>query len=429
MKLYFESYGCTLNFGEARMMKEIAIEGGHSSVDSPINADVIVIVTCTVVAHTEEMMVRKIRALSKFGKPLVVVGCMASAQRRLVEKLADGLILLPPCEMRNLNDILSRISPNGCHAVEHQYRVPKRKDDALDSFDAIIPICQGCTGTCTYCITRIARGKLHSYPPESIVEMAKRAILQGQRELRITAQDSASYGLDFDGGMRLPGLVAALASIDVPKDKEYRLRLGMMNPDTALGIADELAAVFGLERVYKFAHIPAQSGDDSILQDMGRRYTAEQFKLLVEKLRKAHPGMTLATDVIAGFPGETDAQFEKTCALMTEIKPDVINIKGFSPRPGTEAANMRPMLGITTIKARTRKLTELRTSISLSNNMARIGTRARALVVEHGKVKGSLICRTDSYAMAVIQDNLPLGTFVEVEITGATHWYLKGKVV
>ena len=462
MKVYFESYGCTLNFGETRMMKEITLSSGHEIVERPIQSDVIVIVTCTVVSHTESMIVRRIRELLKLHRPIVVGGCMASAQPKLLESISDKLILLPPHEIKDIakkfdeiikdkirtdNEVKVEGKRTNCDKkrekrtkkcvmqkvelvelqnVEFQDIEPhKHSEDSLDSFDAIIPICNGCNGECTYCITRLARGKLRSYPFDIIVEQARNALARGQKELRLTAQDTAAYGLDLETGIRLPELVKAISHLG---GNDYRIRLGMMNPNTATEIIDGLIDVYKEENVYKFAHIPVQSGDDEILKMMGRRYTSYEYRSLISRLRDAHPELSLSTDVIAGFPGETETQFENTCKLIEEVKPDIINIKGFSPRAGTKAA-LLPRLHKDIIKSRTKVLTEIRNRISYEKYKGMIGRKVRAFVVEHGKRKDTRMCRTDNYIMVVVKGEYDLGDFVDVEITDATHWYLTGRVL
>jgi MiaB/RimO family radical SAM methylthiotransferase len=218
----------------------------------------------------------------------------------------------------------------------------------------------------------------------------------------------------------LPELINDLTKIS----GDFRLRIGMMNPDTILPILDELIDSYNDEKVFKFLHLPVQSGDDIILQKMRRNYAVNDFRFIVEKFRKAFNDVTLSTDVIVGFPPETDEQFQKSCELIKETKPDIVNVKAFSPRPKTKAYTMK-RLDTKIVKGRTRKISKLRLEISKKNFERLVGKKEKILTTEFGK-NNTVVGRTNAYRPVVIKNKISLGRFIDVKITGSGNTYLKG---
>jgi MiaB-like tRNA modifying enzyme len=344
------------------------------------------------------------------GKEVIVTGCMAEVQPgRITVRLPDSLIISP----QNYSEFSDKVvTKYGCwHPLDH-------KDTGIS---AIVPIAQGCLGTCSYCITRFARGRLISYPAEELVAEFRKRIENGAKEILITAQDTACYGRDT--GSSLPELLKTM--LETPGD--YRIRIGMMNPDWLIPIADDLLDVFKDPRVYRFLHIPVQSGSNRILEDMKRMYTVEEFFALVDLIRARCPDMSISTDMIAGFPGETDEDHRMSVDLLKKLKADTVNITRFSPRPGTKAANMKRING-RIIKERSTELTDVRIDVETENNKKMIGKNLRVLVTEEG-LPGTVIARTDNYRPVGITENIPLGTFLDVEITDCSSTYLIGRTL
>jgi MiaB/RimO family radical SAM methylthiotransferase len=208
------------------------------------------------------------------------------------------------------------------------------------------------------------------------------------------------------------------------KDGDYRVRIGMMNPNHLKKIVDGLIETMDDSRMYRFLHIPVQSGSDTVLKNMRRGYTAETFMELVDTLRASIPEISIATDIITGFPGETDEDHEKTKMLIKDLHADTLNITRFSSRPGTEAASMEQLHG-RILKERSTELTELKNSVEYEVNKRLIGQRFRALATEVGK-EGTIV-RTEYYRPVVIREDIPLGTFVDVEVTDCRPTYLFGQ--
>ncbi len=415
MKVYVEAYGCTQNYGEARLMQEALAGGGHRLTTSEDEADAHVLVTCTVIEATERKMVRRLRALAAHEKPLVVAGCMAAAQRDRVKALVPRALLLPP---RRWPEIV-RLLGEGTVCAD---RAAETEATSFGWHDAIVPIAQGCAGRCTYCITRVARGAVKSYDPSDLVAQVRRSVERGAREIKLTGQDTAAYGRDT--GTDLAELLGTLVA--VPGD--FRVRVGMADPLTVLPIVDDLVDAYASEKVFKFLHLPVQSGDDAILGAMRREYTVAEFEGTVAAFRRAYPALTLSTDVIVGFPGETEEQFDATLDLVRRTRPDIVNVTRFSPRPGTPAASLPDPIVGWRVKNRSRRITSLRFAIAREIHQEFVGEEVDVLVTEPGK-EGTVLARTPEYRQVVLHEPAALGEFLRVRIDAARATDLFGHTV
>ena len=403
MRLYFEAYGCTMNKGESELMKKWSADAGHEIVKSPEEADAVVFSGCIVIDHTYRHMMKRLRELKTYNKKMVVSGCLASVFGDEVLKLIPDAIIIPTWDIRKITDYLGKAEN------------PKAFGWGVIG---IIPIAQGCMGNCTYCITKIARRDLRSAPHSWIIKTAKDMIASGTKEIELTAQDSAVYGIDT--GRSLPELMRDISDIK----GHFKVRVGMMNPDAASRILDELIEAYKLPKIYKFLHLPVQSGDDDVLRDMRRNYTVREFIEIVKKVRKEVPEITLSTDIIVGYPTETEEAFERSIELIKEIRPNIVNITRFSPRPFTDAYELKPITP-RIVKERSRRLTELVMEISREKNGALLGKRKRVLITEKGK-NDTVVGRTDEYVPVVLKEG-KIGEFVEAEIERAEVGYVIGK--
>jgi len=238
----------------------------------------------------------------------------------------------------------------------------------------------------------------------------------GAVELQLAAQDTAAYGIDI--GTSLPELLNRI--VEIPG--KFMVRVGMMNPNTAQTILNELADALRCPKVYKFLHMPVQSGSNEVLEKMCRGYRADDYMEIVRLLRAKLPEISLATDVIAGFPGETDEDFAKTLKLMELIRPDKINVTRYSKRPQTGAAELYDMPDRIK-KERSRRLTKLWLDIAGENNGLYLGMVVEVLVTERGKGK-SMKARTQNYTGVVIEGEPPLGSQQRVKIINSGPFYL-----
>ena len=446
MRIYLESYGCTLNHGEARYLKDLLISSGHVFLENPEQADIVVLFSCCVIETTELKMLRRAKRFSELGKPLIVSGCMAVVRRSALESAHDNVHFLPPREVSQINNVIEKITEQAGFAfetedatAEHeelQYFRPLTDDLAEfesagdfeeelgESIDSIVPIATGCMGQCNYCITRLARGKLNSYSQSDILSRITSAVSSGHYEVRLTAQDTGCYGYDEHGNLAV--LLNQITKLH--SEHDFRVRVGMLNPDSVKPILDELVESFAGSRVFKFLHIPVQSGDDEMLAAMGRQYTVSEFFAIIDKFRGKLPKLTISTDIIIGYPNETEEQFNNSMTLLEQLKPNIVNITRFSARPGTPAAGLRYTLAGKDVKARSRAMTDLRFKISKELNERELGNTYRILITERVKV-GTVLGRTDNYLPVVVKKSLPLGIWLDVEIIEAVDSFLIGKEV
>ncbi len=284
------------------------------------DADIIIIHTCTVINKTEQRMLSRLRIFKKTGKKIIVGGCMASVQADLIKSIIPKAILLPAQYSHQVLDVLENKKTKFIEKNKTQFS--KYYEDIF----APITIAEGCMLSCSYCITSIARGKLRSFPKNEITENICSAIKQGCKEIQITAQDTSSYGLD--SGHDLGELLRSISKIE----GDFRIRVGMMNPFTCAKNIDSIIDGFNSPKIYKFLHLPVQSGDNSILEKMNRKYKVEDFINIIKKFRDKYKNITISTDIIAGFPTETAEQFQRSIDLLETIKPDVTNITKYSAR-------------------------------------------------------------------------------------------------
>lgn len=408
MRYFVESYGCTMNFGEGEQLSEKMERLGHVRVDSAEEADIVILNTCTVVETTEKKMIHRMGELKKEGKEVIVTGCMAKVQpKRISIRLPESMII-PPDQY----DLFTG-------KVESAFGCSVPAENTRTKASAILPIAQGCLGNCSYCITRFARGPLRSYPEDELIDSFRSMLDSGAREILVTAQDTACYGRDT--GTDLPSLLRKFLEFD----GDYKIRIGMMNPNNLDPILDDLMDVMEDERVYRFLHIPVQSGSNSVLDDMRRHYTVDRFMGIVNRLRERYEDISIATDLITGFPGETDRDHEKSVKLIRDLHADTVNITRFSVRPGTDAATMKNQIQGNVSKERSTELTEMKMAVEAAVNEKLIGKKYRVLVTEKGR-PGTVIARNINYRPVGIEADLEIGTFVDVEITGSASTHLVG---
>ena len=411
MKFYIETYGCSANQAHSEMMVSSLVANGFEIAESPEKADVIVINTCVVKTPTEN----KIRERIKFflrnhpHTKLVIAGCAADVG--MFRDIAPGAFFLSSHRSKDIAKLFSGKKKHGGKRI--------RKNPLVN----ITEIASGCLGACAYCIVKLARGKLKSRKLTDITNEIENALKEGCKEIWLTSQDCGCYGLDI--GTNLAELLESVVKIA----GKFRVRVGMMNPSYAKRILSELIRAFESPKIYKFVHIPVQSGSDRILNKMRRGYTVKDFEKIVKTFRSHFPDLTLSTDIIVGFPGETEKDFEKTVKLIERIRPDVVNISKFGPRPGTEASCMKP-LGGKAVKRRSKELSELTGKLALENNRRWVSKECEILVTEKGKRISQFIGRNESYKPVVIESKKNImGKFLRVRISGFGSTYLRAAFI
>ncbi|NOR59924.1 MAG: tRNA (N(6)-L-threonylcarbamoyladenosine(37)-C(2))-methylthiotransferase, partial [Methanosarcinales archaeon] len=331
MKIHIKTFGCTANRADSHRIMQLLASEGHVFIDNPDLADLVVVNTCTVTQTTQQKVLKYINSVSDLGKDIVVAGCLPAAQPDILDGI--GCPSVTPASLDDITDIVGSniVDSNGITAPA-LYNVP-----ILEGVTGIVSISQGCAGQCSYCIVKQARGKLVSRPVPNIVDETRLLVRHGAREIQLTSQDTSAYGRDMS--VKLPELLRAVTAVE----GDYMIRVGMMNPFTVIDIIDDIIESFKDSHIFKFLHIPIQSGSDRVLQHMNRRHTSEDFKYIVDTFRNNFPGMVISTDFIVGYPTETEQDFIDTLELLKEIRPQKVNITRYSPRPNTPSSQLRDL--------------------------------------------------------------------------------------
>ena len=418
MRVYVESYGCSQNQGEGAAIARDLEARGHELAVNPSLADVGILVTCGVIGPTEGRMVRRWQALTSRIPRVVVTGCLVPLRTELMQGPGrDRTTFVPIREQDHLSAMLDAWAPD---AVPLRPETRSGVTPRLPPVSEEVVIAQGCTSGCTYCFSRLARGRLTSVPIPEVVRRVQAANGRGAREVRLTGLDTAAWGEDLPGPERLPELLSAVTSL--PGD--LRVRVGMMSPQSLAPHLDRYLDAMASGAAYRFLHLPLQSGSDRVLDAMRRGYSVDDFCREVDAARRRFPELHLATDVIVGFPGETKEDFRATEEALEAVAPETVNVTRFSPRPGTPASHLPP-LPPRVAKRRSRSIAELRHRLARSRLERWIGTRTVGRVLEHGP-GGSSVARLPNYLPVVLDQRPPLGSDVEIRVDGARSTYLLG---
>ena len=418
-KIFVEAYGCSASFADSEMISGLILNGGHTLAKDSSESDLNIVVTCSVKDSTANKMMHRIRSLK--SKPLVVAGCLPKAEKSTVEKITEKASLLGPNSLgKTLQVIDSTLRGIRYVALEDsdlsKVGLPKVR---LNPVVGIVEIASGCMSECTFCQTKLAKGDLTSYRIGDIVRQVETEISEGCKEIWLTSTDNGCYG--FDINTDLPTLVKAVS--EIPQD--FMIRVVMINPMYMPRIKEELIKSYDSDKVYKFLHIPVQSGSDKILHDMKRGHTVKTVREVIEKAKERFTDFTISTDVIVGFPSETEEDFEKTVDLINEIRPDMVNLSKYSARPGTEAAEW-DQIEASEVKKRSKVIFDIINKISLENNQKWIGWKGKVLFDEETNegIKG----RNFAYKPVVVKEEIKIGQTHIVEILDATTRSILGKI-
>ncbi|XP_010521157.1 PREDICTED: threonylcarbamoyladenosine tRNA methylthiotransferase [Tarenaya hassleriana] len=422
--IYIKTFGCSHNQSDSEYMAGQLTAFGYGLSDIPEEADLWLINTCTVKSPSQSAMTTLISRGKSAKKPLVIAGCVPQGSRDLRE--LEGVSIVGVQQIDRVVEIVDETLKG------HEVRLLTRKTlPALDlpkvrrnKFIEILPINVGCLGACTYCKTKHARGHLGSYTVESLVERVRTVIAEGVKEIWLSSEDTGAYGRDI--GVNLPILLNAIVK-ELPSDQSTMLRIGMTNPPFILEHLKEIAAVLSHPCVYTFLHVPVQSGSDAVLTAMNREYTVADFRKVVDTLTELVPGMQIATDIICGFPGETDEDFAQTVTLIKEYKFSQVHISQFYPRPGTPAARMKKVPS-NIVKQRSRELTNVFEAFTPYTEM--VGREERIWITEIATDGVNLVGHTKGYIQVLVAaPESMLGTIATVKITSVGRWSVFAEVI
>ncbi len=426
MKIFIETYGCTYNKADSdRIAEELEAKlPGVQFVAKASKADVVIVNSCSVKDATSSKILHHLSALCAAGIRVVACGCLAQTSPELVRKAHPKASLMGTYALGRAADAIEATAKGGRVEFLEKTQELNAPRAFVDGLVARVQIAQGCLGGCNFCSTKIARGNLQSHNPKLLLSEIESAVAAGAKEIQLTAQDTGCFGFDLKQKTSIAELLSQVCKIE----GDFRVRLGMLNPQHAKKLRPELLGAFESEKLYKFLHLPVQSGSEKVLKEMKRGHSAKDFELVVRAFREKFPNILIATDLIVGYPTETEEDFLETMELVSRTKPGVCNVSKYSPRPGTLAAKM-PLLGNQAVKRRSEKLSALCKKISAENNAGFVGKTARVLVTE--KTARGFAGRAENYLAVALarQKGVALGKFANVEITGSGQSHLKAKAV
>jgi threonylcarbamoyladenosine tRNA methylthiotransferase CDKAL1 len=420
--IHLKVWGCSHNVSDKEYMAGVLQEYGYAIVESDENADLVILVSCTVKNPSESHFFTYMDKLLAQGIKVVAAGCIPQGDAKHTK--LSGISIMGVQQIDRIVEVVEQtLLGNTVRLMSQRTRpeldLPKvRKNKYIE----IIPINTGCLNACTYCKTKHARGKLGSYTVESITKRIESVISEGVTEIWLTSEDTGAYGRDIKTS--ISALLEAILRV-IERYPHVMLKLGMTNPPYMLEHIDKIVEVLNHPQVFSILHIPVQCGSNKILEIMKREYTVEQFQFIVDALVQNVPGVTVATDIICGFPYETDEDFEETYNLCNKNRFPIMHTTQFYPRPNTPAAKM-PKVNSVSVKARTRRLTALFESYDCYSHM--VGSTQRVwLTGEIAKDQQHLIGHTKNYVQ-VLLPNEPfyIGKSVEVKIVGHTRYSIEG---
>jgi tRNA-2-methylthio-N6-dimethylallyladenosine synthase len=410
---YIWTIGCQMNKAESERLSSYVEQLGYQATDTAEEADIIVLNSCVVRQSAENRVINKLKSLSplrreKPGITLAVTGCLVNSDSDQLKKNFPYV------------DYFFKAGENppwlekpDAEAVLPRHPLPS----------TFVPIMQGCNNFCTYCIVPYRRGRERSRPVPEIVGEVRELVSRGVKEVIFLGQNVDSYGHDLPDKPDLADLLNELNSID----GLARIRFLTNHPKDMS--AKLIEAIANSDKVCEQISLPVQSGSDDILKAMRRGYTVAQYRKLVNTIRDKIPGIALSTDVIVGFPSETDSQFQQTVNLLSELRFDTVHVAAYSPRPGTIAAReFEDNIPLVEKKARLNTIEQLQEGIATEINAQLSGKTVEILV--EGKMKGKWQGRTRSGKLVFFTDSHDcLGQLVNIEIKKTSPWSLQGKAI
>ena len=430
-KAYVETYGCQQNEADSERIRGILAQSGYNMTDSAEGADVVVMNTCAIREHAEQRVFGNLGALTHTKRrhprqKIFLCGCMAG-QDHVVKRIknsyphVDGVFSTH--HLWQFPELLHCVLTTGkrSYFVEDEAGsivegLPQARDNTLKAW---VSIMYGCNNFCTYCIVPYVRGRERSRQPEDILQECRQLIENGAKEITLLGQNVNSYGKDLGIGTDFSDLLTKIAAL--PGD--FLIRFMTSHPrDAGKKLLDTMAAT---PKIAKQLHLPFQSGSSRVLKAMNRHYDREQYLELVRYAKSVMPELVLTSDVIVGFPGETEEEFEETISLIQEVRYDSLFTFIFSPRAGTPAASMDDLTPKEEKNRRFDRLCAVQNSISEEIHTAYISKTMRCLI--DGTDKDFLTARTEGGRLVRLVGSKDLiGQFADITITGATTWSLTG---
>lgn len=434
--VWIQTLGCQMNEHDSEVILGMLKQVGYVEVASPVDADLILYNTCCVRENPERKVygqIHMLRQLKERNPSLIIgiCGCMVQ-QKAELERIRQSLehvdLVFGTHNIHRLPELLHKVQVTGERVVEVWHEegdvvegLPVQREGNLKAYVTVI---YGCNEFCTYCIVPYVRGKERSRRPELVIAECERLAGEGYKEIMLLGQNVNAYGSDLDGGTNFAEL---LARIDKVPGIE---RIRYTSPHPKHFTDDVIEVMAGAKKVCEHVHMPAQAGSNRTLRRMGRRYTREAYIELVEKMRRAIPDLAVTTDLIVGFPGESDEEFEETLSLVREVEFDGAFMFIYSPRIGTPATRLKEQVPEEVKRERIHRLIETQNAISRKKNEAWVGRTVEVLVEGRShKDERQLSGRTRQNKLVVFDgDPTLIGKLVDVRVTDAQTWSLSGEL-
>ncbi|MFX1371767.1 MAG: tRNA (N(6)-L-threonylcarbamoyladenosine(37)-C(2))-methylthiotransferase [Promethearchaeota archaeon] len=431
---YIETYGCTSNKADSYIISNVLRKSNYTETSFE-RAQFLIINTCAVKEQTENKIKARLADLHRtyhkdHDKHIIIAGCLPYIASNYIEVVKNiipsfsaivdlnNIINLPVIFQEIKNGKKNLITKLNGLIDKAKYKI----NHSPGKITGIIPISEGCLGSCTYCCVKNARGKLNCYDPEKIVENAKYQLNQGIKQIYLTSQDCSIYQYN---GSTLEHLVIKITNLDY----KFFLRIGMINPSFLINDVAQLISIFRQEKVYQFLHIPIQSGSNEILKRMKRKYLISNIIDNIDTIRKEFKNLTISTDIICGFPGETEYDFNRTINFIKWLKPEILNISKFTARPGTKAKNME-QLDSRLIKERSIRLSKVYRNSLIGMNKKWRNWSGKVLVLHKGTEPDQSFGRNYAYKNVFIDDyGGKYGEFVNVKIYKIVGFNLYGEII
>ena len=435
-KAYVRSFGCQLNVSDGEKIKGLLKEIGYEFTENENEADLIILNTCAVRENAEDRVfgiVGSMKKLKEMKSDLIIgiSGCM-TAQAHIAEKIKKSYpqvdFVLGTSAINSLPGLLLdclKGSGFSCDINEYADFSEAAPQVRESTFKASVPIMFGCNNFCTYCIVPYVRGRERSRKADDIVNEVRQLAAEGYKEIMLLGQNVNSYGNDMEGSVSFPQLLRMINDIE----GDFVIRFMSSHPKDAS--KELMDAIIECDKVAKHLHLPVQSGSNKILADMNRRYTVEKYLEIVDYLREKDPEFSFTTDLIVGFPNESDEDFAATIELIKRVKYDNIYSFIYSKRTGTKAAEIDDKTPEDVKSRRMRELLEVQREISTEHYKRFIGRKMRVLVDDTSKKREGYVTGKSSEFIIVEfpGDSSLIGRFIDVEITEAKNWAVIGKII
>lgn len=427
---FIETYGCTFNQSDEAKLKSVLIEKGYIPCANK-HAEYIIINTCAVKSPTQDKILNRIKTIHlNQGQKLILSGCLPWISKDLLDEILtlnkNIIAIIDVNSINEIHEVLKKYKQTNQTIIQKaKNKIDKAEiipwiDNLNDS--GIIPICEGCNNNCSYCCTRISRGNLFSYKIDNILKQIKFFLNKGLKEILLTSQDCGGYNWENTDLSILLRIINREYS-----ETKFFVRLGMMDPLFIYEKLDRIINEITTSKIlYKFLHIPIQSASDNILAKMKRNYKCKDLQDLFERIKEHN--ITVSTDVICGFPTESDEDFNETLSFINSYRPEIINISKFTPRPNTAASKMK-QLDSEIIKSRSDKLTQLYNNYSLNNNKKWLDWEGLMLINQFDPEREFPFSGRNEFFKPIVLKTGDLKKFLKVKIVDVTKTYLIGEII